>query len=72
MAVVDKMELGRELFRTIAQINRVIDEVKTLAEREGVDPVIMRDKNGIWVLAPLLAAKAQCLHALAIINQRDR
>lgn len=71
MAVVNKMELGRELFRTVAAINRQIDEVKKHAETMGVRPEALRDQNGGWVLAPLLAAKAQCLGALAIINQKD-
>lgn len=71
MAVVNKMELGRELFRTVTAVNRQIDEVKKRAESLGIQPEEMRDENGGWVLSPLLSAKAQCLNALAIINQRD-
>ena len=71
MAVVNKMELGRELFRAISQINEQVDEIKKRAERDGIKPIEMRYSNGEWVLVPLLAARAQCLHALAIINQRD-
>jgi hypothetical protein len=71
MAVVNKMELGRELFRTISQVNALIDEAKKQAGVMGIDAVQLRDANGSFVLIPLLAAKAQCLHALAIINQKD-
>lgn len=70
MAVINKMELGRELFRTVAAINIQIDEVKNSAKSRGIKPEEMRDANGGWVLVPLLAAKAQCLNALAIINQK--
>lgn len=71
MAVVNKMELGRELFTTISQINSLIDWVKTEAEEAKVQPIRMRDSRGDLVLIPLLVGKAQCLNALAIINQRD-
>jgi len=71
MAVVNKMELGRELFRTISQINQQIDEVVKEAKTLGIQAWELRDPKGGFILAPLLAAKAQCLHALAIINQRD-
>jgi hypothetical protein len=71
MAVVNKMELGRELFRTISQINVMIDKVKAEAASMGVESADLRDTKGNFVLVPLISAKAQCLHALAIINQRD-
>lgn len=71
MAVTDKMELGRELFRTVTQINRQIEEVAVQATRSDIDVYRMRDPQGGWILPQLLSAKANCLHALAIINQRD-
>ena len=37
MAVTDKMELGRELFRTVTQINRQIEEVAVQATRTDID-----------------------------------
>jgi hypothetical protein len=71
MAVVNKMELGREISTTIIQVNKQIEAVREQAHRAGVDAIRLRDTNGNWVIIPLLAAKAQCLHALAIINQKD-
>jgi hypothetical protein len=71
VAIVDKMNLGRELVRTLSQINNQIEEVKDQAENSEIDPYRLRDTSGNWILIPLLGAKAQCLHALAIINQRD-
>ena len=52
MAVVNKMELGRELFRAISQINEQVDEIKKRAERDGIKPIEMRYSNGEWVLVP--------------------
>jgi hypothetical protein len=71
MAIVNKMELGRELFKTTAQINAMIDRVEKDADEMGINPIDLKDNKGNWVLVPLLSAKAQCLHALALINQRD-
>jgi hypothetical protein len=71
MPQISKMELGRELFHTVTLINRQMEAVKENAKSLGVDPTMLRDGHGNWVLIPLLAAKAQCFHALAIINQRD-
>lgn len=71
MAIVDKMELGRELFRTLTAINQQTDTIKMEAINQDKDPTKLRDNNGGFVLVPLLAARAQCLHALAIINQKD-
>jgi hypothetical protein len=69
--VTNKMELGRELSRTIAQLHRQIEEVQRQADKAGVTPYQLRDPYGTWLMPPLLAAKAQCLHALAIVNQKD-
>jgi hypothetical protein len=72
MAVVNRMELGRELMRTIAQINRQIEAVEKGADALHCKVYDLRDANGNYILAPLLSAKAMSLHALAIINQKDQ
>jgi hypothetical protein len=71
MAIVNRMELGRELFRTSVLINAQIEEIKTKAKDGGFEATKMRNVDGTYTMIPLLAAKAQVLHALAIINQRD-
>lgn len=71
MPVVNSMELGRELSKTISQINQQIYEVDKAALAMNIMSYQLRDSNGGWVLAPLLAAKAQTLHALTLINQRN-
>lgn len=70
MTVVRGMELGRELVKTLTQVNAQIDEIRKEAEARGIPPVKFRDSAGNYILAPLLAAKAQLLHSLVLVNQR--
>ena len=70
MTVVGGMELGRELVQLMAQLNKCIDAEKDMANNIGVDPFKLRDSSGNLAMAPLLAAKAQTLHALVLVNQR--
>ena len=70
MTVVRGMELGRELTSTLSQVNAQIAAIRTHCVDRGMDPYQLRDQNGAYALSPLLAAKAQCLHALVLVNQR--
>lgn len=70
MTVIGGMELGRELGQLVSQINQCIEAEKDMANNMGVDPWKLRDSNGNLAMAPLLAAKAQTLHALVLVNQR--
>lgn len=70
MSVVRKVELGQELSRTLAHINQQIEVIKKEAEQLGVSEFDMRDANSTYVMSSLLAAKAQTLHALVLVNQR--
>jgi hypothetical protein len=70
MTVVGGMELGRELAQLVAQINKLIASEVAMAESIGVDVFKLRDSSNDLVLVPLLAAKAQALHSLVLINQR--
>ena len=54
----------------MAQINAQIEEIHSQAKRMGIPAVKMRDASGNYVLSPLLAAKAQTLHALVLVNQK--
>ncbi len=69
MAVVNRMELGRELMRTLSQVNRQMEKVDKEASKLNISPYCLRDDGGNYMLTPLLAAKAQLLHALALINK---
>lgn len=70
MTVVRGMELGRELVKVVAQLNRFIEIEEKRAQRENVDPAYLRDNNGNLIMAPLYIAKAQALHAIVLVNQR--
>jgi len=72
MVQVNRMELGRELAQTLIGVNQEIEIVKAEAKEHGVDPYRMRDKNGMWIMVPLLVAKSNCLHALVMNQQKDR
>lgn len=65
---MDPKELQKELLRTLDDIKVQAEQIRTAASSMGVDPVALRDTNGSWVLAPLLGARAQVLHALAILE----
>jgi hypothetical protein len=70
MSVVRGMELGRELARTLRMIDEQIELVKQEAQAMDISPLAMRDANNSYVMIPLLAAKAQALHAIVLVNQR--
>lgn len=70
MTVVRGVELGRELAKTLAQINSQIDVIKEEAKRMDISPYRMTNSHGDYVLVPMLAARAQLLHSLVLVNQR--
>lgn len=57
-----------ELERTVHELNRQIDVVRKDAEQYGNPAEIMRDRNGGFLLTPLLVAKANCLHGMASLK----
>lgn len=52
--------------QALAEVNTQIEAVTAQAEEMDIAPAVLRDANGSWVLIPLLAAKAQLLHAQAL------
>lgn len=70
MSVNQGIELGRELSRTLTAINQQIEVIKADADTIGYPVYEMRDDHNAYALPPLLAAKAQTLHALVLVNQR--
>lgn len=70
MTVNRGADLARVLAQTLARINSQIETVEHDAKVMGISPHDMRDATGNYVMIPLLAAKAQCLHALVLVNQR--
>jgi hypothetical protein len=69
---VRDMEVGRELAKVVANLNRLIEIEKKRAQREGVDPEYLRDNNGELIMAKLYVGKAQALHALVLLNDRGK
>lgn len=71
MAIVNRAELGREIMRAFSQISRQIEVLEREASGQDVSPHKLQDMNGNFMLTPLLAAKAQLLHALVLVNHKD-
>lgn len=70
-AVVNRAELGREIMRAFNQVSRQIEVLEREAAGQDVSPHKMQDMNGNFMMTPLLAAKAQLLHSLTLINHKD-
>ncbi len=63
--------LRTELAAVLSEINGQIDEVEDQARRMGLPGNELRDKNGNWVMVPLLSAKVQVLHALTLLQTKE-
>ena len=66
-----KPTLKQELVLAIRQINSQIEEIRQEAVRTNTPPVTMKDSNGDYIWAPLVIAKAQILHAIALVADKD-
>lgn len=70
MTVNRGTDLARALGQTLARINSQIETVEHKAKSMGISAHDLTDANGSYQMIPLLAAKAQCLHSLVLVNQR--
>lgn len=68
---INKEALRTALMENLREINRCIAEVERQAKRMGTEPQIIRDERGTWVYPPLCVAKAQSLHALVLLNDKE-
>lgn len=59
------------LRRTDGDIEKQILELRTMAGNMGVDVHKLQDKNGAYVLTPLLLAKASVLSGIATIKAAE-
>lgn len=64
-------ELNRELNKTLRQINSQIEEIRQEAVRMDIPPVTMKDYNGNYIWAPLVVAKAQVLHGIVLLHDKN-
>jgi hypothetical protein len=71
MAVVNRVELGREIMRAFNQISRQVEVMEKDASDQNVSPYKLQDVTGAYQMVPLIAAKAQLLHALTLINHKE-
>lgn len=60
--------LKQQLQRTLGQVEKQIVAIRKEAEAMGISEYDLRDSSGNWVLAPLLVAKVQIMHAMALIR----
>lgn len=62
--------LRKETVQLIREIDAQITVVKDVADSAGVAVEKMRDRNGTWVLPPLLLAKAQAYNTLVMLQTK--
>lgn len=62
--------LRRDTVQLLREIETQIKEVKEEAERMGIPPEKLRDRNDGWVMSPLLLAKAQAYSTLVQLQAK--
>lgn len=65
------LELNQELNKALIQIKKQMEELRQEAVRLDFPPVKMRDERGVYIWADLVVAKAQVLHAIALLHDKD-
>lgn len=64
--------LRSALMQNMEALNHQIEAVKGLSEEMNTLPFQIKDERGNFVLAPLLVAQANVLHALALLQSQRR
>lgn len=59
----------QEVRKTLKQVDEQIGSVMLESEKMGVEARDLRDQHGVFVLIPLISAKAQLLHTLALLQK---
>jgi hypothetical protein len=68
---INENALRQAARETLLDVNKSIAEIERQAKRMGTEPHIIRDEHGNWTLTPLLAAKAQLLHSLVLLQTKE-
>lgn len=63
--------MRQELDLTLRQINSQIEEIRQEAVRTSTPPVTMKNSHGDYIWAPLVVAKAQVLHGIILLHDKD-
>jgi len=71
MAVISSQILLEELAVTFTELERQINVIKAMAQAANVKAEKIQDSHGDLVLSPLLVAKAQTLHALVLLENKN-
>lgn len=56
------------MLETLRDIEKQIEELHRNANNMGTDVYRIVDQNGAPLFSPLIVAKAQCLHSLALLQ----
>lgn len=64
----EKEYLTEQLCDLLEQLDDQVAIITVHAEESGLNPMELRLKDGSWVMTPILAAKAQTMNALVILN----
>lgn len=70
--MLDVNIISVQLSELLETIDHQIHIVETFAREEGIPPLKLMDRNGNWVMAPLLLAKAQTLTSLAYLGREQQ
>lgn len=71
--VTSENALRKEVVDLLGQINIQISELEAEARRMDIHPSKLRDRNGQWLMTPLLLAKTQAIATLVQLNRpRER
>lgn len=69
--IVNPDALRKDTVQLLKLINEQIAEIEIEAIHFGVTALKMRDKNGAWVLPPLLLAKTQAYANLIALQNKS-
>lgn len=65
------IELLQDLEKTYTDVQAQMVEILADSMERGIPPETLRDERGGYIWAPLLVAKAQLLHAIALLTKED-
>lgn len=58
--------------KTFTQVNQQMEELQKTARGMGVAMHEVQDTSGNWPMISLITARTQILHALVLLNQKDK
>lgn len=71
MTRIQPVALRTELMELYHELKKQREEMALTAAGMNIEPVKLRDTTGGFVMAPVLAAEANTLHALVLLNAKE-